>query len=182
VATAFLPRILGDFARARPRVNLAVTCDFTVNLLDQLSRGALDLALVKREPLSPELGDGVRREPLVWVAADEEIARARVIPLIAAPAPDVYRKRAIAALNAYGASFRVAYTSPSLAGQHAALRAGLGVAALPADMVPKDLTVLGAAVRLPPLEDTEIALVRAKGARSAAVDLLADEVVRSLSR
>ena len=69
-ATQHLPAVLGSFARSHPRIALTVTCDLTLNLLDRLSEGALDLALVKREPLGPDLGVRVWREPLVWVALD----------------------------------------------------------------------------------------------------------------
>ena len=55
-ATVHLPEILGQFARAHPRVALSVTCDLTLNLLERLRDGALDVALVKREPLGPDLG------------------------------------------------------------------------------------------------------------------------------
>lgn len=180
IATTFLPRILGDFARSHPKVSLAVTCDYTANLLDQLSKGALDLALIKREPMGPDLGVRVWREPLVWVAADPEIARSAVLPLIAAPAPDIYRKRALAALTEHGIPFRIAYTSPSLAGQHAALRAGLGVGVLSATMTPKDLVILSTGSGLPDLHETEIALMRARGTSSGAADLLSEQVLRSL--
>lgn len=182
IATAFLPRILGDFARGHPRVSLAVTCDYTANLLDQLSKGALDLALIKREPMGPDLGVRVWREPLVWVAADPALTKTPIIPLITAPAPDIYRKRALAALTEQGVAFRIAYTSPSLAGQHAALRAGLGVGVLSATMTPKDLVTLSLDSGLPDLHETEIALVRARGARSGAADLLSEQVLRSLDR
>ncbi|WP_292028630.1 LysR substrate-binding domain-containing protein [Brevundimonas sp. UBA2416] len=182
IATAFLPRILGDFARSHPRVSLAVTCDYTANLLDQLSKGALDLALIKREPMGPDLGVRVWREPLVWVAADPALAKTPIIPLITAPAPDIYRKRALAALTEQGVAFRIAYTSPSLAGQHAALRAGLGVGVLSATMTPKDLVTLSLDSGLPDLHETEIALVRARGSRSGAADLLSEQVLRSLDR
>jgi DNA-binding transcriptional LysR family regulator len=182
IATAFLPRILGDFARSHPRVSLAVTCDYTANLLDQLSKGALDLALIKREPMGPDLGVRVWREPLVWVAADPALAKTPIIPLITAPAPDIYRKRALAALTEQGVAFRIAYTSPSLAGQHAALRAGLGVGVLSATMTPKDLVTLSLDSGLPDMHETEIALVRARGSRSGAADLLSEQVLRSLDR
>lgn len=182
IATAFLPRILGDFARSHPKVNLAVTCDYTANLLDQLSKGALDLALIKREPMGPDLGVRVWREPLVWVAADTALAKTAILPLITAPAPDIYRKRALAALTEQGIAFRIAYTSPSLAGQHAALRAGLGVGVLSATMTPKDLVTLSPESGLPDLHETEIALIRARGARSSAADLLSEQVLRSLDR
>ena len=182
-ATVHLPDILGAFARAHPRVALAVTCDLTLNLLDRLQAGALDLALVKREPLGPDLGVRVWREPLVWVAADRAVMRPdEPAPLVIAPAPCVYRRRAVAALEARGRTWRAAYTSPSLAGQHAALRAGLGLTVLPREMVPDDLVLLGEADGLPPLEDAEIALLKARGGAPRAADRLAEFVLASLDR
>lgn len=182
-ATVYLPDILGAFARAHPRVALAVTCDLTLNLLDRLQAGALDLALVKREPLGPDLGVRVWREPLVWVAADRAVLKPEApAPLIIAPAPCVYRRRAVAALEARGRTWRAAYTSPSLAGQHAALRAGLGLTVLPREMVPDDLVLLGEADGLPPLEDAEIALLKARGGAPRAADRLAEFILASLDR
>jgi len=179
VATIHLPGILGAFARSHPRIKLSVTCDYTANLLDQMSRGGLDLALIKRELVGPELGVRVWSEPLTWVALDPSILEASPLPLIVAPAPDIYRKRALGALEAAGIAFRASFTSPSLAGQMAALRAGLGIGVLPAAMAPRDLTLLGDP--LPPLSDSEIALVSARGAGGPA-GLLAQEVLRTLER
>ncbi|MDP3406278.1 MAG: LysR substrate-binding domain-containing protein [Brevundimonas sp.] len=179
IATMHLPGILGAFARSHPRIRLAVTCDYTANLLDQMSRGMLDLALIKREPVGPELGVRVWSEPLVWVALDASIIETTPLPLIVAPAPDIYRKRALGALQAAGIDFRASFTSPSLAGQMAALRAGLGVGVLPAAMAPRDLVVLGTA--LPRLSDSEIALMSMRGAGGPA-GLLAQEVLRALER
>ena len=179
IATMHLPGILGVFARSHPRIKLAVTCDYTANLLDQLSRGMLDLALIKREPVGPDLGVRVWREPLVWVALEAALAEVTPLPLIIAPPPDIYRKRALSALQQAGIPFRASFTSPSLAGQMAALRAGLGVGVLPAAMAPRDLVVLQAS--LPSLSDSEIALVTARGAGGPS-GLLAQEVLRALER
>lgn len=179
IATMHLPGILGAFARSHPRIKLSVTCDYTANLLDQMSRGMLDLALIKREPVGPDLGVRVWREPLVWVALDPSIVDAVPLPLIIAPAPDIYRKRALGALQDAGIPFRAAFTSPSLTGQMAALRAGLGVGVLSAAVAPRDLTVLGEP--LPRLSESEIALVSARGAGGPAA-LLAQEVLRALER
>ncbi|WP_340645902.1 LysR substrate-binding domain-containing protein [Phenylobacterium sp.] len=182
-ATVHLPEILGEFARAHPRVALSVTCDLTLNLLDRLRDGALDLALVKREPLGPDLGVRVWREPLVWAAADAAVLKPdEAAPLVLAPAPCVYRRRAVAALDAQGRSWRAAYTSPSLAGQHAALRAGLGLTVLPRDMIPPDLKVLGAAEGLPRLEDAEVALLKARTASPLAAERLGMFILGSLDR
>lgn len=179
IATMHLSGILGAFTRSHPRITLSVTCDYTANLLDRMSRGALDLALIKREPFGPELGVRVWSEPLVWVALDASILELSPLPLIVAPAPDIYRKRALGALEAAGVVFRASFTSPSLSGQMAALRAGLGVGVLPAAMAARDLVVLGEP--LPPLSDSEIALVSARGMGGPA-GLLAQEVLRALER
>ena len=179
VATMHLPGILGAFARSHPRIRLSVTCDYTANLLDQMSRGMLELALIKREPMGPDLGVRVWSEALVWVALDASITETTPLPLIIAPAPDIYRKRALGALQQAGISFRPSLPSPSLAGQMAALRAGLGVGVLPAAMAARDLVVLGDP--LPRLSDSEIALVSARGAGGPA-GLLAQEVLRAFER
>ncbi len=177
-ATAHLPGILGGFARAHPNVALSVTCDLTLNLMERISQGLLDFALIKREPLGLDVGVRVWREPLVWVAADADAAvRTPRIPLVVAPAPCVYRKRVTTALDAAGRQWRVAYTSPSLAGQLAALRAGLGVTALPRELAPPDLVELPT---LPPLAETEIALIRAGRTLPVAAERLAGFILAAL--
>ena len=182
-ATVHLPDILGQFTRANPKATLAVTCDLTLNLLEQLRDGALDLALVKREPMGPDVGTRVWREPLVWVGADASLTETgEPLPLVVAPSPCVYRKRAITALERAGRAWRCAYTSPSLAGQQAALRAGLGITVLPSEMAPPDLVRLGPKHGLPELADTEIALMRASTAVPAAAERLADFILTSLDR
>lgn len=182
-ATTHLPGILGDYARAYPHVSLSVTCDLTLNLMDKMGQGELDLALIKREPASVAAGQPVWRERLVWVGAGKDVFSPDApIPLIVAPSPCVYRKRATSALDSAGREWRVAYTSPSLAGQHAALRAGLGVTALPTEMTPKDLVQFGPEHGFPPLADSEITLVRGAKILSVAAERLANFILASLDR
>jgi DNA-binding transcriptional LysR family regulator len=182
-ATTHLPSILGDYARAYPHVSLSVTCDLTLRLMDKMQQGELDLALIKREPIGADMGVSVWREHLVWVGAGEDVLHENTpVPLIVAPSPCVYRKRATAALDAVGRAWRIAYTSPSLAGQHAALRAGLGVTALPDEMVPDDLSKFGVNHGFPPLADAEIALIRAGKTLPVAAERLANFILDSLNR
>ena len=180
-ATTHLPGILGDYAHAYPHVSLSVTCDLTLNLMEKMQQGELDLALIKREPMGPGGGTRVWREQLVWVGAGEDVLHAGApVPLVVAPAPCVYRKRTIVALDGVQRPWRIAYTSPSLAGQHAALRAGLGVTALPTEMVPDDLLKLGDESGFPALADVEIALVRAGKTLPVAAERLANFILASL--
>ena len=182
-ATAHLPAVLAAFAEAHPLVELEVTCDLTLNLLDRFHAGGFDLVLVKRQP-AQDIQEGMRvwREPLVWVARDRQAAAnfARV-PLVVSPEPCVYRKRATEALEAMGRPWRVAYTSTSLAGSLSAVKAGLGITVLPLEMVPATLTAVGPDAGLPPLYDTEIALLEAPGLSDTA-HRLAQHIVAALER
>lgn len=179
-ATEHLPAVLSQFAEAHPLVELEVTCDLTLNLLDKFGAGAFDLVLVKREPSAPLEGTRVWREPLVWVARDRQAIRdLETIPLIVSPEPCVYRKRATDALDAIGRTWRVAYTSTSLAGSLSAVKAGLGITVLPREMVPPFLAPIVGDRELPLLHDTEIALVEAPGISETSA-LLAQHIVAAL--
>ncbi len=178
-ATLHLADVLSRFARAHPQVNLEVNCDFTANLLDGFAKGQYDLVLCKREPQGPGGGQMVWREPLVWAGSDRlRLTGDAPLPLVLAPNPDIYRRRAIAALDAAGRAWRIVYTSPSLAGIQAAVRAGLGVTVLPREMLTTDLALVDHG--LPELADVETVLYRAPGKLSKAAEMLAADIVRAL--
>lgn len=157
-----------------------MTCDLTLTLMGRFRQGDFDLVLVKREPERSDRGVRVWREPLVWVAAPQAaLPDDGPLPLVVSPPPCVYRKRATNSLNRSRRRWRVAYSCASLAGQHAAVRAGLGVTVLPKDMVPPGLTAIERRSLLPDLHDTEIALLAARGL-GAPARRLHDHIVRSL--
>lgn len=182
-ATVHLSDILARFARAHPQVALEVCCDFTVNLLDDFSKGRYDLMLFKREPQGSGGGTKVWRETLDWAASPRLLTDAHdPVPLVLPPSPDVYRRRALSALDAIGRPWRVVYTSQSLAGLQAAVQAGLGVTVLPTEMIPAGLVSVDTRLRLPKLPDTEIVLYRAPGPLSAAAELLSSTIIAALER
>lgn len=160
VAGTDLPAILAEFARAHPRVRLHVGCDLTLHLVERFEAGAFDLVVIKQDPQAVLPGARLlRHEPLAWVAAralPAPLPGAR-LPLVLAPAPCVYRARAIAAAAAAGLAPDVVYASPSEAGQVAAVRAGLGATVLPRRRVPAGLAVLGPG--WPPLPEAAICLL-----------------------
>lgn len=180
-ATQHLPSVLAAFSRSHPKIVLEVDCDLTLNLLDRFGRGQYDLVLVKREPQGPLGGVDVWKEPLVWTAQDSSVPPdGAPVPLVVSPRPCVYRHRAVRALEQAGRSYRVVYTSPSLAGTQAAVRAGLGVTVLPQAMVPTDFAVLKDQQGFPNLRDTEIALYRAPTELPAAAQILAQHITSAL--
>lgn len=180
-ATVYLPKVLAKFAHSHPRTQLTVDCNLTAYLQEGFHQGNYDIVLLKREPSARTNGIMVWHEPLVWVSGEEAPEEQGVLPLVLSPQPCVYRKRALSALEKAHRPWRVAYTSPSLAGSLAAVRSGLGVTILPKDMVPEGLRILGAESRLPTLPDTEIALLQRPGLGKAG-RMLAEHVIRSLER
>lgn len=152
-ASAYLPDVLAGFARAHPAVRLTVSCQLTLPLIEAFEAGALDVVVVKEDPGARTPGARVLwREDLVWVGT----APVGPVPLVLSPAPCVYRRRAVAALDGAGMAWREVFVSPSFAGMAAAVRAGLGVAVMPRAMVPAGLAVAGG---LPALEAAEIAIL-----------------------
>lgn len=178
-ATSYLPGVLAEFAKSYPLVSLEVRCDLTLNLAERHRKGEFDIVLVKREPSAKGAGVRVWREPLVWVSAQGYALPSRgPLPLVVSPEPCVYRKRAVETLERARRPWRVSYTCASLAGQQAAVRAGLGVTVLPKDMAPQGLTMIETG-GLPDLPDTEIALLTAP-ALSRPAERLREHIIRSL--
>lgn len=177
-ATHYLPEILANFTKHHPLVQLHVRCDLTLNLMSGFRKGQYDMILVKRDPERVKGGTKVWREPLIWAAADHYQIKLP-IPLVLSPQPCIYRARALAALDRSRKAWNITYTSPSLAGTIAAVKAGLGITVLPKDMVPQGLSAVRGSVKLPHLADSEIALMK-KERLSQAGKVLAEHIVSSL--
>jgi DNA-binding transcriptional LysR family regulator len=183
-ATAFLPAILARFVETHPAVRLSTACELTRRLTEGVEAGDYDVAVIKQAP--GRLHPGARaiwREALMWVAAEGARPPPKDAPLrlVLSPAPCVYRERATEALKGAGRGFEVVYTSPSLAGAAAAVRAGLGVTVLPRTLVPPGLAPLPARAGLPALEETVICLLLRPGA-GAAAEALGRAVEQGIAR
>lgn len=179
-ATHYLPDILATFAKHHPHVQLNVRCDLTLNLINSFCKGEFDMILVKRDPERVKYGTKVWREPLIWAAADHYQMKTP-IQLVLSPQPCIYRARALAALDRARKPWNITYTSPSLSGTIAAVRAGLGITALPSNMVPDGLSALRRPIKMPHLADSEIALMK-KDKLSKASKVLADHIMSSLEQ
>lgn len=181
-AEGWLPTLLGRFARAHPGVKVDVTVDRGVNLAEQIGRDELDLALAWGDYPNPH-----RRKlaeiPLRWVGrADFRLLPGEPVPLIAFRPPCTFRKRAVAGLDAAGLPWRLAFTSPSLAGLYAAVEAGLGVTPRTAEGVPARLALLGPESGLPALQPpVELYLHRTLDQGAAAVERLSETLVETLA-
>jgi DNA-binding transcriptional LysR family regulator len=74
--------------------------------------------------------------------------------------------------------WHISYTSPSLAGTLAAVKAGLGITVLPANMIPLGLHAIRSN-KLPELVDAEIALFK-RAELPKAAEMLAEYITNHL--
>jgi DNA-binding transcriptional LysR family regulator len=167
---SLLRGVLGSFARAHPRVRVQARLARNAELLQQIERGKLDLALAWDVGTSTPHAQRVAKLPLQWAGSAEtpfEMASwPAPLPLAALDAPCLMRSAAIAALDKAHIPWRIAFNSSSLAGVWAAARAGLGVTVLPSAGLPAHLQVVHG---LPALPHVGLDLHRAEAEPSAAV-------------
>jgi DNA-binding transcriptional LysR family regulator len=180
-AEFFLPDVLVRFAHAYPRVQLEVIGALSGALLDQVEAGTLDVALITRQPNRPS-GKVLRRERLVWAGSRQrQVHQESPLPLALFPEGCVFRAHALAALEAQGILWRIAYTSQSFAGGKLAVSNGLALTVMAQSMVPSEWRTFGKEDNLPPLPEFEIALHRASGKLPRAVKLLEDQLTECVS-
>jgi DNA-binding transcriptional LysR family regulator len=152
--------ILAGFNRSRPEARLETVSGMSTDLKQKLATGAIDIALVKREPDSGPSW-AAWPEALVWVKGAGVDSTQGVLPLALFPQGCIYRQRAIRLLDVAQRPWRVAFGSHSLTGIQAAVASGLGLSVLPASAVLPEHTVC---TDLPELPPTELALISREGA------------------
>ncbi len=173
-----LPRMLARFARIHPGVRLEVRVDSNQRLVEAVRSGQLDLALVIQKRGAG--GEYIRRIPLVWLAgAQSDWQNMERLPLVLFENPCPFRDIVLESLERRGEAWRVAYTSPSLPGLLAAVRAGLGITAQTTLSAAPDLRAFAETERLPRLPEVEIALHRNDRSNHAFIEPLA-RLIRSV--
>lgn len=155
-----LPLVLARFRRLYPEVELDLTIGFTDDLYPMLDNGGLDLITGKRRE-GDARGDTLYKEPLVWFGYEGLALDDGPLPLALLAEPSITRAQTLEALARAGRNWRIACNSSSYTGCAAAVRAGLGITALPEQMRFPGLVPLRG---LPPLPKAEYIVVTARGA------------------
>jgi DNA-binding transcriptional LysR family regulator len=157
-----LPRILREFRRLHPQINLELTVLQNESLVRRVESGYVDLAFVKRSTGAPATNPGelVRRDQLVWVAAEgERLKPDQPVPLVVYHTPSISRAVGVRALQEAGRSNRITCTVRGVNGVLAAVRAGLGIAVLARTLMPSDLIEVPPSARLPKLPQVDLVLL-----------------------
>lgn len=175
----WLTDLLAAFARTYPDVRLDATSAWSVDLLRSIEVGDLDACLVKR-PLSS--GNCLRSWPerLFWVSAHGADLACDPLPLALFPVGCSYRSGAIAALEEHGRAWRIAFVGQGLASVQAAVASGLGVGLLPEGAVLAEHRRVEAGAGLPPVPETEIALVIRSGRLPAEASALIEKIEQAM--
>jgi len=176
----FLPTMLRRLAISHPQIEVEVRCSMSSDLMPQVERGLLDLALITRTP-GVEDGTPVRREPLLWAARDEAMAEKRPLPLALFSQGCRFREAIMTALGAADIPYRLAYESPSVATLSAAVFEGLAITAMARISLSPSMKILDESHGLPQLPDVEIALYGPCGVASPAAQAVKMTLLEDLS-
>ncbi|GGP88749.1 LysR family transcriptional regulator [Streptosporangium pseudovulgare] len=177
LAASRLPQALADLARLHPGATLEVLSLSTAAMRGTYDTGRVQLVL-DEVPDLPWPPRWTVRLPLVWAVGQGVATDADPLPVVLFSNTCAWRTSVLEAMEGSGRRWRVAFESNSLAGVLAALRAGLGVAALlPANLEPA--MACHDAAALPALPDVELGLARHPGTEG---DALVDAVETALRR
>ena len=118
----------------------------------------------------------------MWIAArDFKLDPRQPVPLVLLEAPCIFRNLALEALDRHGIPWRIAYSTSSLSGLRAAVKAGLDITPRTASVREGDLHYVPQSRRLPALGRLNLSLYGSKTPASPAVAKLADLVRDRLS-
>ncbi len=172
-----LTKILGDFARAHPRVRVEARVSRNAELLELVSSGRLDLALAWDSGNRTPHSEMLCKLPMSWIGPSIDkmpcINAGEAVPLVVFDTPCLMRSAATTALDKSDIPWRIAFTSPSLSGIWSAVEAGLGVTVRTRVGLPTNLCELSG---MPALPEIGLILHRADAEPADAIKRLSEIV------
>ncbi|MBO1324994.1 LysR family transcriptional regulator [Acetobacter sp. TBRC 12305] len=157
LGTSLVPGMLRRLAEIHPGIVVDVRLDTSAAVQRMFAQGEIGLALFNETDKPFAHARELFSEPLIWLMrASGHAVERDPLPLAIAEIGCAWRDAALKALQAAGHPYRVAYSSDTSAGQIAALRADLAVAALPKSLADQELVRIPAKYNMPPLPLTRI--------------------------
>lgn len=172
-----LTSILGEFSRANSWAEVSVRCGFSTGFPEAIGKGELDLALYVSGPGETN-GEFLASEETVW-AADRSFAvptPEEVLPVALFDRSCWWHDAAISLLEACGRSYRVAYSSESVAGVKAAVAAGLAVGVLGRSSLDRRMRILTPDERFPQLGPSRLVLLTGSRREAPPVAAMANAI------
>jgi DNA-binding transcriptional LysR family regulator len=164
--------LLSRFTTEHPATDLHLHLGITTELREFAERRMIDIVVGAVCEDAADAHD-LWSEPLVWAFREgSEPDWTSPLRLAFFPEPCPYRRAAIGALEQAGTSWRLACTSPSIAGVQAAALSGLAITPLTRSCLRSGMRELPPHPSLPGLPDATFAMKAAPGAHGAVVQAL----------
>ncbi|MBU2979239.1 LysR family transcriptional regulator [Alteromonas sp. C1M14] len=181
-STTLMPKIIRRFTQSYPEISMEVHCALSKDLLCEPLKNQFDLILSLQEEPEPDQDGYIVTDELVWVGGQRFVNNIPdKLPLIAAPSPCIYRKRATNLLAKVKKQWQVVYTIGDLNGIQTAINEGLGITVLAKSTVPSGLSILSPSPGLPSLGRIGVCLINPQKVHSEAIDLLAKTIATELA-
>ena len=155
-ATHVLPRLLAEFSRLHPGVQVEMHTGVAADMQERLG-GSYDI-VINIHPAGLGAGHLLRREQLHWVTALHDApCLIDTVPMAFLPQGSLLRSLAVAALGRAGRSWRVVHESSNVASLAAAAASGWAVSVFQRSSIDAaQLRVLGADDGMPALPEIDV--------------------------
>lgn len=174
-----LHTVLESYAVEHGSIQLEIEIARSRTLAQKIEEGALDLALHEvnagTETIPPLFST-----PMLWIARRGWAPQTDSIPLIVFDSDCPFRMAAMSALERHGVKSHICFSSPSLSGLKAAVKAGLGVTVRTGFFLDTDMRQVPTQQNLPNLPDIAYGLHFASHTPSEPVLNLADRTKGTL--
>lgn len=180
-ATRVLPVLIAEFCRQHPRIH--VELHHGVSSVMHAELGARYDMVIGVGAVGSGEGLRLTKSRIVWAStAGSATHLQRPLPLALNPEGAMLRDWATHALDRAGIPWRIAYTSTSVTGLEAAVRAGIAVGVFREATISKRLKILGAKEGMPSLPDSEVWLAAVPLPGRKAVELLEAFLIQKLRK
>ncbi|WP_282607053.1 LysR substrate-binding domain-containing protein [Pelagibius sp. Alg239-R121] len=178
-----LPDVLAAFATQHPLAQVSVRCGFSVDFPDVVEKGQLDLAIYTSDHIPRSSGVTVlMEEETVWTCRKGfSFSGEQPVPLALFERSCWWRDIAVSALQDAGRSFRIAYSSDSVAGVKAAISSGLAAGMIARSTLEPGMQILKPSDGFPGLPVSHLLLLRGDAAGSAAVEAMSEAIVSAFA-
>jgi len=182
-ALSYLQKSVAEFVSDNLNSEIEIVCDLSRNLINKLHSDELNLVVALIPDDAQQYLVKAWQEEPIWVTAKgTSVHKQSPLPLLGHPEGCEYRNRMTKVLQARDVSWRIAYTSPDIAGVQDAVLEGIGVSALTHATMQEGMRVLTTKDGFPPLEKIRIGVFY-KNSRLPQIGLeLSNHIISSINQ
>jgi DNA-binding transcriptional LysR family regulator len=171
-ADHILHKLLSEFSKIFPNIDFRTRVKGNYSLWKDIENESLDFAIVIGNN-NARYSNTLSMEQLVWVGDKVNVDHDTPLPLISFEAPCPFRNAMIEVLNKNNIIWNITYTARNLSDMRAALKANLGVSALP-KMVADIPLLINTKHDLPNLPELEVRLLFPQQTTTKTIHKLSD--------